>query len=171
MRARCSHQGRGEAHSTASPRRRTFRQKRRAMAERRFSPRHKSAQWRDALSRGHGCHAFGSAWHTNTDNAHPVQLWVGGCGTATPGDMPGICDRLCPCGAASGGHEERRPTPLGRVAHRRRRDADGNGDLTRDMAGCGHTSEEGWTRPPPPLPRAGAVRRRALPNTGEQGPR
>ena len=138
----------------------------------RFLPRHKSAQWRDALSKGHGCLAFGSAWHTNTDNAHHVQLWVGGCGTAVPGDMPGIRDRRWPCGAASGGHEERRPTPLGRGAHHRRRDADGSGDWTRDRAGCGITSEEGWTQPPPPpLPRGGTVHRRALLGTEEQGPR
>ena len=83
----------------------------------------------------------------------------GGCGTAAPGDMPGIRDRQCPCRAASGGHEERRPTPLGRGAHRRRRDADGSGDWTRDRAGCGHTSEEGWMRPPPPP----AKRRRCTP--------
>ena len=129
-----------------TPRSRTFRQERRAVAERRFSPRRKSARWQGALSRGRGCHASGSAWHTNTDNAHPVQLWVGGCGTA-PGDMPGIRDRQC--GADSGGHEERRPTPLGRGAHRRRRDADDSGAWTRHRAGCGHTSEEGWMRPPP----------------------
>ena len=86
--------------------------------------------------------------HTNTDNAHPAQLWVGGCGTAAPGDMPGIRDRRC--GADSGGHEERRPTPLGRGAHRRRRDADDSGAWTRHRAGCGHTSEKGWMRPPPP---------------------
>ena len=120
------------------------------MTGRRFSPRHKSAQWRDALSRVHGCPAFGSARHTNTDNAHHVQLWVGGCGTAVPGDMPGIRDRRWPCGAASGGHEERRPTPLGRGARRQRRDADGSGDWTRDRAGCDLTSEEGWTQTPPP---------------------
>ena len=127
-RAQCSHRGRGEAHSTVSPRSWTLRRERRAVTGQRFSPRHKSAQWRDALSRGHGCPAFGSARHTNTDNAHHVQLWVGGCGTAVPGDMPGIRDRRWPCGAASGGHEERRPTPPGRGAHRQRRDTDGSGD-------------------------------------------
>ena len=156
-RARCSHRGRGEAHSTLSPRSRTLRQERRAVAERRFSPRRKSARWRDALRRGRGCHASGSAWHTNTDNAHPVQLWVGGCGTAAPGDMLGIRDRQC--GADSGGHEERRATPPGRGAHRRRRDADDSGAWTRHRAGCGHTSEEGWMRPPPPP----AKRRRCTP--------
>ena len=55
--------GRGEAHSTLSPRSWTFRQERRAVAERRFSPRRKSARWQDALSRGRRCHAWGHAGH------------------------------------------------------------------------------------------------------------
>ena len=138
------------------------------MAERRFSPRRKSARWRDALSRGRGCHAPGSAWHTNTDNAHPVQLWVGGCGTAAPGDMPGIRDRQC--GADSGGHEERTPTPWGggHTVGEETQTTAGPGRGTRP--GAGTQARKGGCDPPP-LPRGGAVRRRALPGTGEQGPR
>ena len=154
-----SSRGKIEAHSTVSPRSRTLRQERRAVTERRFSPRHKSAQWQDALSRGHGCPAFGSAWHTNTDNAHHVQLWVGGCGTAAPGDMPGIRDRRWPCGAASGGHEERRPTPLGGGGHtvsEETQTAAGNGHRTGP--GAASQARKGGRNPPPP-----AKRRRCTP--------
>ena len=142
--------GQGEAHSTVSPKRRSFQRDRRTVTGRRFSPRHRSAQWRGALSRVHDCPAFGSARHTNTDNAHRVLLWVGGCGTAVPGGMPGIHDRQWPCGASSRGHGERRPTPLGRGAHRQRRGADDSGHWPWDRTECGPTSEEGWTPAPPP---------------------
>ena len=150
MRAQCSHQGQGVAHNTVSPKKQTLQQDRRTVTGRRSSPRYRSAQWRDALSRGHDCPASGSARYTNTDNARRVLLWVGGCGTAVPGGMPGIHDRRWPCGASSGGHGERRPTPPGRGAHRQRRGADGSGHWPQDRTECGPTSEEGWTQPPPP---------------------
>ena len=103
-------------------------------------------------AQGTSCGAFGSVRHTNTDNAHYVQLWIGGCGTAVPGDMPGIHDRRWPCGATSGGHKERRPTPLGRGAHRQRRDANGSGDyLPRTGPGSTSQARNGGRTPPPPL--------------------
>ena len=105
--------GPGEAHGTGSPMTRTSQRSRRATTGRRFLPHHRSAQWRDALSSGHGYPASGSARHTNTDNARPVQLWAGGCGTAVPEDMPGIHGRRWPCGASRGGHGKRRRAPWG----------------------------------------------------------
>ena len=53
------------------------------------------------------------------------------------------------------------------------------GEKTQTTAGPGHgtgpgagtQARKGGSDPPPPLPRGGAVRRRALPSTGEEGPR
>ena len=95
----------------------------------------------------------------------PCSLSICGINTLTHTHTgtPGIHDRRWPCGASSGGHGERRPTPLGRGAHRQRSGADDSGHWPRDRAECGPTSEEGWTQPPPPPP---SCQEDALPTAG-----